>query len=895
MGEVFEAIRTGPGGFRRRVALKRMIGDAAVRGASIQRFLAEARILAQLDHPNVIEVHDVVVAPDGYVIVMDLLRGATLGTLAKAGIPIDDVLAIADQALAGLGHVHAARGEDGRALDLVHRDVTPNNVFVTDAGVVKLLDFGIAKLRDANAAPLTRDGEIHGTFELLAPEVARGEAPDRRTDLYQLGACVYWAIGGQYPHEGATVAEKLASAAKGTPRPIASLRPELAANVVAWIERAMAPRERRFADADEMRAALAPMLPPREQRDAALATRVRARLAIVEAATAAEPAPEPSPSPSPPRSPSPSRSPSQTAATRAETPATRRGSRAPWIAAAIAVAAAAAVAIVMIATRDRATAPARPPITKAPIDAAAAVAAPIDDAATAAPTPGVVAPPGRRAIRGGAATADGGAVFADGVEVTLRRADASTATIPIETGTIPFDVDAIGADVFAVWAFDRDRVRVYHAPLGGKPKSARMTSGGGVVAVAADGSVASASHGLDLRIEAPGVDENKNIAIDAGRGAAVTALAWSPDSRRVAAVVWSATDSAIEIVAVPSLAPDSIARRRFPPGEPRAFGWLDDRRIGYAVNQDGAAVLYALDVASRRETVLATVPDTIVFGGHVGHGAIATIRGTPRRALFVGRLGEPPDRFDTPARSIAGFRPDGSVVVATADGLVAVDDETGAPTPIAGGAPGDIALTMAGGDVIVARPIAGGAHDIVRIADAVATRIAALPSSDLDAASVRCAGDVDGTRCAVGHVDAGALYASPIDLATGSTDRRASAASSAVHHADLALHAAGTIAAVDGRDAISIRGADGKPGPSITVGDGAILERVAWAGSDLIVTGRRWRGNGWVALRVTPAGAVELLVASDNRWLGIPRASATGVVAFVAIDAATELVVFPAP
>src|SRR5262245_46084751 len=174
MGEVFEAVRTGPGGFRRPVALKRLIADAAIRGDSIQRFLAEAAVLARLDHPNVIDVHDVIASDGGYVIVMELLRGAPFGAVVRAahatgGIAVDDVLAVADQTLAGLAHVHAARGDDGRPLGLIHRDVTPGNLMITDAGVVKLLDFGIAKLREASDAPLTRDGEIHGTLEMIAP------------------------------------------------------------------------------------------------------------------------------------------------------------------------------------------------------------------------------------------------------------------------------------------------------------------------------------------------------------------------------------------------------------------------------------------------------------------------------------------------------------------------------------------------------------------------------------------------------------------------------------------------------------------------------------------------------------------------------------------------------
>lgn len=167
MGEVFEARRTGPGGFRRAVALKRLVGDDAVCGVSVQRFLAEARIPASQHHPNVLEIHDVVAADSGYVLVMELLTGVTLDALVRAaaaagGLPVDELCAIADQALAGLAYIHAARGEDGRPLGLIHRDVTTNNVVVTELGEVDRQARLAARVR---AMPDRADDGVDGSSD----------------------------------------------------------------------------------------------------------------------------------------------------------------------------------------------------------------------------------------------------------------------------------------------------------------------------------------------------------------------------------------------------------------------------------------------------------------------------------------------------------------------------------------------------------------------------------------------------------------------------------------------------------------------------------------------------------------------------------------------------------
>jgi serine/threonine protein kinase len=280
MGEVFEAVREGPGGFRKPVALKLLALDHALDGKAVQRFLREARISARLDHPNIVRVHDFVVEEGRHFLVMELLRGATLGELSRragGALPWPLALEIADQALAGLAYAHALRDEHGRAVGLVHRDLTPRNLFVCDDGAVKVLDFGIAKLRHTLAPALTEAGRLEGTLEFLAPEQAREQEVDARTDLYQLGGSSYFALAGAPPHGSGTAAQVLARVLDGAPRPLGELAPALPRAVVEWVERAMAPRpDARFVDAAAMQAALRAARGGAESGPAALARWARA-------------------------------------------------------------------------------------------------------------------------------------------------------------------------------------------------------------------------------------------------------------------------------------------------------------------------------------------------------------------------------------------------------------------------------------------------------------------------------------------------------------------------------------------------------------------------------------------------------------------------------------------
>src|SRR5262249_13825144 len=136
-------------------------------------------------------------------------------------------LSVAEQALEGLAYAHGLADDDGGPVGLVHRDLTPRNLFVCRDGSVKVLDLRLAKVLPGVTLRLTRDGTLLGALEFLSPEQARAGPVVGRSDLYQLGATMYWALGGPAPHAAPPPAEVLARVLAGAPRPLAELRPDL--------------------------------------------------------------------------------------------------------------------------------------------------------------------------------------------------------------------------------------------------------------------------------------------------------------------------------------------------------------------------------------------------------------------------------------------------------------------------------------------------------------------------------------------------------------------------------------------------------------------------------------------------------------------------------------------
>jgi serine/threonine protein kinase/tetratricopeptide (TPR) repeat protein len=294
LGHVYAAVRLRADGTREPVALKRLALERGLPDRAMERFLREARIASRLDHPNIVRALELVTLGEERFLVMELLEGEDVGQLSRHGgmVPGWVAMEIAAQALAGLEYAHRACDADGLPLGLVHRDLTPGNVFVCHDGRIKLLDFGTAKLRygigtSASRIALTQEGRVHATPEFISPEQARGEEVDPRSDLFQLGATLYFLLSGQSPHGTGPKAALLARAAHGRAIPLDSLRTDLTGDVARIIGRVLEPeRERRFASAAEMQTAVVATLNGRAERGPrALCGWLAARAAADEVAT----------------------------------------------------------------------------------------------------------------------------------------------------------------------------------------------------------------------------------------------------------------------------------------------------------------------------------------------------------------------------------------------------------------------------------------------------------------------------------------------------------------------------------------------------------------------------------------------------------------------------------
>ncbi len=190
MAEVFVARRVGPHGFTKRVALKRILPQYARDPDFVAMFIDEARLAAQLDHPNIVQIFDFGEQQGALFLAMELVAGSNVNRVLRAvsergeGAPVDVALSVAWDTARALAYAHAVRGEDGGPLGLVHRDVSPANILLTRTGHVKLSDFGIA--RAAGADPRTDDGRLRGKLGYMSPEQVMGQPLDGRSDVFTL-------------------------------------------------------------------------------------------------------------------------------------------------------------------------------------------------------------------------------------------------------------------------------------------------------------------------------------------------------------------------------------------------------------------------------------------------------------------------------------------------------------------------------------------------------------------------------------------------------------------------------------------------------------------------------------------------------------------------------------
>jgi len=247
MGVVYKAEDTKLG---RTVALKVLPPERVADPNRKRRFVQEARAASSLNHPNIITIYDIDEAEGIHFIAMEYVQGKTLDRLtARHGLRLNEALKYAVQMAAALAKAHSA--------GIVHRDLKPTNVMVTDDGLVKVLDFGLAKLTEpaptseaetvATVGPVTEEGTIVGTVGYMSPEQAEGKPVDARSDIFSFGSVLYEMLTGQRAFQGETKASTMAAILREEPKPLSEAAQGLPHEVERLVKRCLRKdREHRF-------------------------------------------------------------------------------------------------------------------------------------------------------------------------------------------------------------------------------------------------------------------------------------------------------------------------------------------------------------------------------------------------------------------------------------------------------------------------------------------------------------------------------------------------------------------------------------------------------------------------------------------------------------------------
>ncbi|HEU4411678.1 MAG TPA: serine/threonine-protein kinase [Polyangiaceae bacterium] len=263
MADVILALVQGPGGFNKLQVVKQLRGELAAEPEFTNMFLDEARLSARINHPNVVQTHEVGFDGRHYFIAMEYLEGETLESCLRAaqskqpgGLSLAVFLRIVCEVLDGLHFAHELTDFDGQPLNVVHRDISPHNIFVTYEGVPKLLDFGIAKAADSSGE--TRTGIIKGKVAYMAPEQLRSARRiDRRADIFAVGVILWRAITGRRLWKGLSDLDVLQKISAGDiPSPLA-INPQADPRLVAICGKCLAiDPDERYQTAAELQEAL---------------------------------------------------------------------------------------------------------------------------------------------------------------------------------------------------------------------------------------------------------------------------------------------------------------------------------------------------------------------------------------------------------------------------------------------------------------------------------------------------------------------------------------------------------------------------------------------------------------------------------------------------------------
>ncbi|MBM4374395.1 MAG: serine/threonine protein kinase [Deltaproteobacteria bacterium] len=275
MAKVYLAIQRAVAGFEKLVVVKRILPELARDPNFVEMLLAEARTAATLNHPNVVQTFDVGEHEGTYFIAMEYINGEDVRSIVRGmknknvtDIPLEHTLTIINGMCAGLAYAHEKRGLDGEPLNIVHRDISPQNVLITFTGDVKIVDFGIAKSSQAAVGEKTSSGQLKGKVPYMSPEQARGEDIDHRSDVFALGIMLFELTTGRRLFKAKSDYDTLRLICdREYPRP-SQVRPDYPAALEAIVMRALEKdRKTRYQSARDMQADLEAFI--REERIAA--------------------------------------------------------------------------------------------------------------------------------------------------------------------------------------------------------------------------------------------------------------------------------------------------------------------------------------------------------------------------------------------------------------------------------------------------------------------------------------------------------------------------------------------------------------------------------------------------------------------------------------------------
>ncbi len=268
MGEVFLARVVGVEGFAKQVAVKRIYPDRSGDYQVRKLFVREAKLVAQLDHPNIVQVLELGADGDDLYMVMEFVQGVDLSNLLKAirksGVRLanEQILVLVHDVIAALEHAHAFIDEAQTINGIIHADVSPHNIMVTAQGFAKLCDFGVAKILRQKQDEQTLRGHW-GKLAYMAPEQVREKTIDKRTDVYALGAVLYELFAGKRMLDLPSPEAMMNALINGDIRPLANARPDLAPLLCEVIQKACAmDADQRWESVADLRSALAEAGPP---------------------------------------------------------------------------------------------------------------------------------------------------------------------------------------------------------------------------------------------------------------------------------------------------------------------------------------------------------------------------------------------------------------------------------------------------------------------------------------------------------------------------------------------------------------------------------------------------------------------------------------------------------